>query len=283
MMKVAIFGNDYHHAHHSQVLRLRDLLERHGADYRFEVSFARSVEDDLPTFSPNGALQVDYVLSLGGDGTFLTAVMHAATAGIPIMGINMGHLGYLTAYGIDDVDQAVADLTTGHFRIEDRTMLTVACDACSIDYPYALNDIAILRRDTSSTIEMLTTLRGVPLTTYKGDGLVVCTPTGSTAYNLSAGGPILEPSAASLVLTPVSPHTLNMRPIVVGDDSTITITTRSRSDSYQVSLDGEGISCPSGSTVTIAKAPFKARVIQRIGGSFAEVIRHKLLWGTSGR
>lgn len=281
MIKVVIFGNEFGVSRHDGVRHLCSLLSSRGIAWSIERQFASHLPDGaaLPTFDASQPLDAQFVLSLGGDGTFLTAVMYAAPQGIPIVGINMGHLGYLTAYSIDDVESAVADLVSGHYRIEERTMLTASCDRQPIAHPYALNDIAILRNATSSTIEMHTTVRDVPLTTYKGDGLVVCTPTGSTAYNLSAGGPILEPSAASLVLTPVSPHSLSMRPVVVSDDSVITIVTTSRSESYQVSLDGEGTVCPSGSTVTIERASFKARVVQRLGAHFAHTLRQKLAWG----
>jgi NAD+ kinase len=225
-------------------------------------------------------VDADVALSLGGDGTFLTTVMWVVEQDIPIMGINMGHLGYLAAYSLDEAEQAVDDLLAGNYTIERRSMLRARCEGVEIEHPLALNDIAILRQDTSSMIEMETTLQGKPLTTYKGDGLVVCTPTGSTAYNLSAGGPILEPTTRCLVLSPLSPHSLTMRPLVVPDESVITIVTHTRADTYRLSVDGEGITCPAGTRVTIERAPLTVQVIQRTDNNFARTLRHKLHWGS---
>ena len=232
------------------------------------------------TFDCHEPLSCDVALSLGGDGTFLTTVMWVAPHRIPIMGINTGHLGYLTAYRLDEADQAMAALEQGDYRIEERAMLQVTCEGVTIEHPYALNDIAFLRHDTSAMLELETHLSGNYLTTYKGDGLVVSTPTGSTAYNLSAGGPIMAPSTRCLVLSPLSPHSLSMRPLVVDDEAQIDITTRSRASHYQVSVDGETTVCPVGSHVTIRKAQFTARVVLAHGHDFASTLRQKLFWGT---
>ena len=162
-------------------------------------------------------------------------------------------------------------------------MLQVHCDAVDIPHPWALNEVAILRHDTSSMLDMETQLRSHNLTTYRGDGLIVSTPTGSTAYNMSVGGPILEPTTSCLVLSPISPHSLTMRPLVVRDDSVIMVRTHSRADHYEVSIDGEVTLCPTGSTLTIARAPYCARVVQLQGNNFASTLRQKLLWGTDQR
>lgn len=162
-------------------------------------------------------------------------------------------------------------------------MLEVSCDGARIEHPWALNEIAVLRHDTSSMLDMETRLRSHELTTYRGDGLIVSTPTGSTAYNMSVGGPILEPTTSCLVLAPISPHSLTMRPLVVRDDSEIMIRTHSRATHYEVSIDGEVTLCPTGSTLTIARAPYCARVVQRQGNNFAKTLRQKLLWGTDQR
>jgi NAD+ kinase len=144
-------------------------------------------------------------------------------------------------------------------------------------------EIAILRHDTSSMLDMETRLRSHELTTYRGDGLIVSTPTGSTAYNMSVGGPILEPTTSCLVLSPISPHSLTMRPLVVRDDSVIVVRTHSRASHYEVSIDGEVTLCPTGSTLTFSRAPHCARVIQCVGNNFATTLRQKLLWGTDQR
>ena len=285
-MKLVIFGNNYQDANITAIVRLIAQLRERGVAVSLEREFHDYLQSQttglcaLHTVSAGAAIDADVALSLGGDGTFLTTVMWVVEQGVPIMGINMGHLGYLAAYSLDEAPQAIDDLLAGHYVIEHRAMLMAQCEGVDIEHPLALNDIAILRQDTSSMIEMETTLQGRPLTTYKGDGLVVCTPTGSTAYNLSAGGPILEPNTRCMVLSPISPHSLTMRPLVVPDEAVITIVTHTRADSYRLSLDGEGITCPAGSRVTIRRAPVEVKVIQRTGHNFAQTLRHKLHWGS---
>ncbi len=285
-MKLVIFGNNYQDTNLTAIMQLLDQLRLRGVTITLERDFGQYLQDHtatplgLPTVQCGQQVDADVALSLGGDGTFLTTVMWVVEQGVPIMGINMGHLGYLAAYSIDEAPQAIDDLLAGNYAIERRAMLRAQCDGVDIEHPLALNDVAILRQDTSSMIEMETTLQGRPLTTYKGDGLVVCTPTGSTAYNLSAGGPILEPTTCCMVLSPISPHSLTMRPLVVPDQAVITIVTHTRADSYRLSLDGEGITCPAGSRVTIERAPIDVKVIQRTGHNFAQTLRHKLHWGS---
>lgn len=285
-MKLVIFGNNYQDTNITAILQLVDGLRLRGVqvalerDFHYYLQSQAGITVDTPTMCCSQAVDADVALSLGGDGTFLTTVMWVVEQGIPIMGINMGHLGYLAAYSLDEAQQAIDDLLAGNYTIEHRAMLLAQCQGVDIEHPLALNDIAILRQDTSSMIEMETTLQGRPLTTYKGDGLVVCTPTGSTAYNLSAGGPILEPSTRCMVLSPISPHSLTMRPLVVPDEAVITIVTHTRADSYRLSLDGEGITCPAGSRVTIRRADAQVKVIQRTGHNFAQTLRHKLHWGS---
>ena len=202
---------------------------------------------------------------------------------MPILGVNVGHLGYLTAGSLDEHAHVIDDVLAGNYRIEERTMLQVACGAVEISHPWALNEVAILRHETSSMLDMETRLRSHELTTYRGDGLIISTPTGSTAYNMSVGGPILEPTTSCLVLSPISPHSLTMRPLVVRDDSEIVVRTHTRATHYEVSLDGEVSLCPTGSTLTISRAPYCARVVQTLDNNFASTLRQKLLWGTDRR
>ena len=286
-MKAAIFGNEYQPQHAASISRLLQSLAVHGVELCIEESFLRflrqaGVDGDVPMV-PMAAHElpsdVDWVLSMGGDGTFLTTVMWVGQRELPIVGINTGHLGYLTAFRLDEASTAVECLLSGNYLVMPRTMLEVRCSETDIVHPYALNDVAILRHDTSAMLEMETRLSNVPLTTYKGDGLIVSTPTGSTAYNLSAGGPIIAPQSQCLVLSPVSPHSLTMRPLVVPDVAVVSVTTRSRAGHYQVSVDGEVFVCPTSSVVTISKAPFRAMVVQPNGHNFADTLRQKLHWG----
>lgn len=198
------------------------------------------------------------------------------------MGINAGHLGYLTTAHVHQTHVVVDSLLSGDYRIEKRSMLQVASEGHS-GFPCALNEVALLRQDTSSMIEVDVLIDGIPLTTYKGDGLLVCTPTGSTAYNLSVGGPVLEPLSRCVVLSPISPHALTMRPVVIRDDATLTITTRSRTSLYQVSIDGDSVGLPSGTALTITRAPFEAQVVLLNDYNFASTLRSKLMWGKDNR
>ena len=287
MKQLVIFGNTYQQGNIDKVLSVLEHLRGSG----FSIAVERGYLDFLshgqpwqwPSFDTSRVPEADMALSLGGDGTFLTTVMWVSRMGMPILGINTGHLGYLTAGHLDEESDLIDDVLAGNYRIEERTMLQVKCDAVEIPHPWALNEIAILRHDTSSMLDMETRLRSRELTTYRGDGLIVSTPTGSTAYNMSVGGPILEPTTSCLVLSPISPHSLTMRPLVVRDDSEIVVRTHSRAAQYEVSLDGEVALCPTGSTLTISRAPYCARVVQRESNNFASTLRKKLLWGTDRR
>ena len=287
MKQLLIFGNRYQQDDASTVLSLLSHLRERGMEVAVEQDYLRFLsqgrEVDAATFQVDNVPPADMALSLGGDGTFLTTVMWVARQGMPILGINVGHLGYLTAGRLAEGNDVIDDVLDGNYRIEERTMLEVSCDGARIEHPWALNEIAVLRHDTSSMLDMETRLRSHELTTYRGDGLIVSTPTGSTAYNMSVGGPILEPTTSCLVLAPISPHSLTMRPLVVRDDSEIMIRTHSRATHYEVSIDGEVTLCPTGSTLTIARAPYCARVVQRQGNNFAKTLRQKLLWGTDQR
>lgn len=287
MKQIVIFGNRYQQDDTGAVLALLDHLRSWGIDVAVEREYlqylAIKADAGIPSFEADQVPDADMALSLGGDGTLLTTVMWVARQGMPILGINVGHLGYLTAGRLAEGNEVIDNVLAGNYRIEERTMLQVTSDAVDISHPWALNEIAVLRHDTSSMLDMETRLRSNELTTYRGDGLIISTPTGSTAYNMSVGGPILEPTTSCLVLSPISPHSLTMRPLVVRDDSVITVRTHSRASRYEVSIDGEVTLCPTGSALTIARAPYCARVVQLQGNNFASTLRQKLLWGTDRR
>ena len=289
MKQMVIFGNVYQDVESCRVLELLDTLTQRGLSIAVEQEYLQHLchgdaqERGLMSFDANCVPDADMALSLGGDGTFLTTAMWVSRQGMPILGINLGHLGYLTAGCLDEGVAIIDEVLAGKCRIEERTMLQVTCDTVEIPHPWALNEVAILRHDTSSMLDMLTHLCGSELTTYRGDGLIVSTPTGSTAYNMSVGGPIMEPTTACLVLSPISPHSLTMRPLVVRDDSQISVRTHTRATHYEVSIDGEVTLCPTGSVLTIERAPYCARVVQLQGKDFANTLRQKLLWGTDRR
>ena len=290
-MKIAVFGNKYQQRHLKELPVFFGELRKSGLEILIEGGFhdyltGRGVlEDGYDSVAAgdvaSGQCPVDLVLTLGGDGTLLHVSQQLRGLETPVLGVNTGHLGYLTSASTADAATIASLLLEGRLNVEHRTMLEVERigGPTTIGSPHALNEVAILRHDTSSMIEMKAQVNDVPLTTYKGDGLVVSTPSGSTAYNMSAGGPILEPTTACIVLTPVSPHTLNMRPLVVRDDAVITITVRSRASRFQVSVDGNSVLCPSGTTVRISKSPHVLRLANLGLVSFADKLRTKLLWG----
>ena len=220
------------------------------------------------------------IISCGGDGTLLEAARWSRMSHIPVAGINTGHLGFLTAWHSSDIDKLIKALTGDEFMVENRTMLKVHIPAYPSDtLPYALNDVSLLKANSASMISVKTYLNNDYLTDYEADGLVIATPSGSTAYSLSAGGPILQPSMPGIVLTPVAPHTLTMRPLVVSDDSIIRTITDSRNGSFLLSIDGHTVSLPIGTEVEISKADYTLPLVCRKHGSFANALREKLLWG----
>lgn len=289
-MRIAVYGNSYQEEHLEELSALFELLSTHNAWVEIEASFYRYLCKVLPTPPKiNDVIEGDdfsaaIALSLGGDGTFLRTAQWVGKKEIPILGINTGHLGYLADVRISDVGKCLECVFNGNHRIDSRTMIEVDCAETDVDgWPYALNEVAILKQDTSSMIDMEARIGDALLANYRGDGLIVSTPTGSTGYNLSVGGPILEHSAPVWAISPIAAHSLTMRPLVVSDDSVFTVTTHSRSDAYRLSLDGRSVSLAAGTTVTMRRAPFVTKVIQSQDHHFSDTLRDKLLWGIDKR
>lgn len=223
----------------------------------------------------------DMLLVLGGDGTLLSAARLVGATGIPILGVNLGSLGFLTEITIDELYPALGKVLSGEFETEERVMLcaSIIREGAGIGELTVLNDVVVSRGSTSRIIDLETKINGDYVTTYKADGLIVSTPTGATAYSLSAGGPIIYPSLHAFTLTPICPHTLTQRPIILSDDSIITISTSSRED---ILLTLDGISGPAlhyGDTVEIKKAEGIIHLIKSPYRNYYEVLRTKLKWG----
>lgn len=219
------------------------------------------------------------LVSVGGDGTFLHASTWASGREIPILGINTGHLGYLTGFTLDDSDE-IMDALQGEMDITPRMMLEITCDCLPVgECPYALNEVSISKGDTTSMVNIRAYIGGHYLADYLADGLVVSTPTGSTAYNLSCGGPILQPTVDGIVLSPIAPHSLTMRPLVVSADSELTLDVSARGAECHVGIDGRTFAVPAGSWLTICRAKRRVLVAQPRGVGFADVLRKKLRWG----
>lgn len=288
-MKIALFGHTYQEKYKTLlndfVAYLQStselLMEK---DFYTHINTLGIDTHAATPFEQQSLDGADLAVTIGGDGTMLGRAALLARLGIPVVGINTGHLGYLAACRLNEARSMIEDIKAGRCRHENRTMLQlVSIDGKACENVIALNEIAILRQDTTSMITMPTTINGTMLTTYKGDGLVISTPTGSTAYNMSVGGPIITPLTSCLTLSPISPHSLTMRPIVVSDESEIVVTINTRAQWIQVSVDGMAMTLPSGSTVKIALAPYRLSVIQKENHNFANTLREKLLWGADQR
>ena len=228
--------------------------------------------------------EADIVLSMGGDGTFLKAASYVGNKNIPILGINTGRLGFLADVSPEEMEETFEDIYKGNYKIEDRSILQAFSEGQPLKgYPCGLNEIAILKRYSSSMITIHTSINGAYLTTYQADGLVIATPTGSTAYSLSIGGPVIVPHSQTIAITPVAPHSLNVRPIVINDDWEITLDVESRSHNFLVAIDGRSETCREGTRLTIRKADYKIKVIKRPNHVFFHTLRDKMMWGADGR
>lgn len=288
-MRIAINGSRRQSANLPKLRSLLAEVARVATDgIVIKRKFLHYLADVIPDAIPESAVgaggsdpfHADVAISIGGDGTFLRTVQWVGTRRIPILGINTGHLGYLADLTLDE---ALARPAITDFKIEDRSLLAVSGSTLPADFwPFALNEAAILKQDTASMISISTRINGAPLASCLADGLIISTPTGSTGYNLSIGGPIVEPTSPVMIISPVAPHSLTLRPLVVGDNSLIEATVTSRSDSFLLSLDGRSVTLPGGSSLRFERAPFVAAVVQRARHHFAATLRQKLLWGEGG-
>ena len=253
---------------------------------QFHQFLTNNLKISVPTCEiiKNNQFEADYIVCMGGDGTFLDVASRVADKEIPIVGINTGRLGFLASFSPDHIESTIADLYEGNFNVERHSVLNISCDEMELKgYPFALNEIAILKHDISSMITIHTNINDEYLTTYQADGLIIGTPTGSTAYSLSVGGPIIVPQSDTICLTPVAPHSLNMRPIVLCDNSEISLRVESRSHSFLISLDGRSQSYPDNIHLRIRKAPYCVKVVTRQGQSFFSTLRKKMMWGADNR
>lgn len=283
---VAIYGHTHQEDYLSNISHMLGLLRRRGIAIAIEQVFAGYLRRSGITIPENEIVsdppaEAGAAISIGGDGTFLRTARWVGALQTPVLGINTGHLGFLASYNPSEAATLVDMLYEGDAVVEERLALKVDVgDACTAPgLPYALNEVAILKEDTSSMINVNVSLSGHYLADFLADGLLISTPTGSTGYSLSAGGPILFPDIDVICITPIAAHTLTARPIVAAGSSEIVARTTSRAERYRVSLDGVSFSMPVGSTLTIRRADISPRVIRRLDDSFAATLRHKLLWG----
>lgn len=285
-IRFAIFGNEYSPDGAGTVIGIFNALRHHDAEYYVDRPYYDYLTGILHLdITPTGVFDgydfdADFAVSLGGDGTFLRAASRVGKKNIPVVGVNMGHLGFLADVAPEEAEAAINDIFEGKYRFVERSVIKAYTDKEAIGgNPYALNEVAVLKRDIASMILIRATLNGEYLTTYQADGLIVSTPTGSTAYSLSNGGPIIVPSTDVLCLTPVAPHSLNVRPIVINDSVTVELEVESRSHNFLIAIDGRSEKMQEGTKVTIRKAPFNIRIVKRLSKQYYKNLRDKMGWG----
>lgn len=238
------------------------------------------------TFSNSEELiaKADYVISLGGDGTMLETLEFVRKSGIPVLGVNTGRLGFLATVYKNDFEKAIQLLTKEKFTLDKRELIELdTTTACFNEVNYALNEFTIHKKESGAMINVDTYVDGIFLNSYFADGLIVSTPTGSTAYSLSCGGPIMVPDSDNFIITPIAPHNLNVRPIVISNNKTVSFKVSGRNDSFNVSLDSRTKTIKNESELTIRKADFRFNMVNLEGQHFFETLRNKLLWGIDKR
>lgn len=289
-LRFAIFGNVYQPRKSDSIRQILSFLSRQNAEIMVEREFyeylttTRHIDVHTDHLIEGTGFDADFALSLGGDGTFLKTAHFVGDKHIPVVGVNMGRLGFLADVSPAEIETVLQSLFRGDYEVEDRTVIQVETDGEPLSVcPKALNDIAVLKRDDASMISIRTCVDGEHLVTYQADGLIVSTPTGSTAYSLSNGGPVLVPQTGVLCLTAVAPHSLNIRPVVVSDSAVITLTVESRSHNFLIAVDGRSAKCDEQVRLTIRKAPYKICVVKRSGQKFYSTLREKMMWGADGR
>lgn len=289
-MRVAIYGQPYHGEVHQPVAELLEELHAIGAEIAVEETFAQvlGINPDYPRFNQDHGLDAtfDLFVSFGGDGTILRAITYIGDLGIPIVGVNTGRLGFLSTIRKEQVRTLVREFVAGRYTLVERSLVAAHPEGevpGGKNLNFALNEVTVSRKDTTSMITVETYLNGEYLTSYWADGLIVATPTGSTGYSLSCGGPVIMPTAKSLVITPIAPHNLNARPLVLSDDTEIRLRVSGRESQHLLSLDSRITSVDNGTQISITKAPFHIRMVEYASESFLKTIRNKLLWGEDRR
>ena len=300
-MKIALFGNLYNdkpEIFENQFYDICQKIRNHNIEIYLQAVFYNTLSANLKHkiesfihIYDSTIPKVDLAFSIGGDGTFLRTAAEIALHKIPILGINTGRLGFLADIKFEDLDETLDEIFNHNYRIEMRMLLqTKVFNASVVEGQvskkfdnYSLNEVAILKQDTSSMLTIHAFIDDEYLTSYQADGLVVATPTGSTAYSLSIGGPIMVPTAPNIILTAIAPHSLNSRPLVVDSNSIIRLKVESRSSNYLVSLDGESQTLNANTQLEISKADYFQPVVKRCGHTFFETLRNKLMWGADIR
>jgi NAD+ kinase len=292
-MKVAIFGQYYQNDTRPIIKDIFVFFNKNNVELVVEENFLRIINQEeivvkpYKTFASHEDLDdsFDILISIGGDGTILRAATFVQNSGIPILGVNAGRLGFLAKVQKENIGLFLQVVLEKKYTISERTLLSLEVNPSLSDFEtnFAMNEISINRKDTTSMITIETYLNGEYLNSYWADGLIISTPTGSTGYSLSCGGPILMPEVKALVITPIAPHNLNARPLVIGDDTEIRLKVSGREEQYLVSLDSRITSIYNNAELRIKKTPFKIKMVEIPDETFLKTLREKLLWGQDKR
>ncbi|MCH2491092.1 MAG: NAD kinase [Flavobacteriales bacterium] len=293
-MKIGIYGQFYHKNSEKYIQDILDALQKKNIEIVIEQNFLSIIKEhhdithnfsEVETFNELDN-SYDLFFSIGGDGTLLKAVTFVRDLDIPIVGINTGRLGFLATIQKEKISESINQILNEEYSISERSLLTIATQPDNNEITtlnFALNEVAVNRKNTTSMIKVETKVNDEYLTSYWSDGLIVATPTGSTGYSLSCGGPVIDPSTNSIVITPIAPHNLNARPLVIPDNSKISLKVSGREQSFLVSLDSRIATLENETTLLIEKAPFTIKLVQLAGDSFIKTLRKKLLWGEDKR
>jgi NAD+ kinase len=293
-MKIAIYGQYYLNSTEPIIKDIFVFFKKNNVELIIESAFLEMlyekniIHETYPTFSSHNELDssFDMLLSIGGDGTILRAATLVRNSGVPILGINAGRLGFLATVQKEKIDSFLQFVIDKKYSISKRALLSLACspeNEAIHDINFAMNEITVSRKDTTSMITIETYLNDEFLNSYWADGLIISTPTGSTGYSMSCGGPILTPEVKSLVITPIAPHNLNARPLVIPDNTEIKLRVTGREDQYLVSLDSRVTTVKNESILIIKKNPFEINMIEIPEETFLKTLRNKLLWGEDKR
>jgi len=293
-MKVAIYGQYYQNSTEPIIKDIFVFFNNNKVEMVVEASFLEMlykkdiVRKEYKTFNSHSELDTsfDMLISIGGDGTILRAATLVRESGIPILGVNAGRLGFLASVKKENIAAFLQIVVDKKYTISPRTLLSISCEPENKELEninFAMNEITVSRKDTTSMITIETYLNGEYLNSYWADGLIISTPTGSTGYSMSCGGPILTPAVRSLVVTPIAPHNLNARPLVIPDDTEIRLRVSGREEQYLVSLDSRIASIKNESVLTVIKTPFLINMVEIPEETFLKKLRKKLLWGEDKR
>lgn len=294
LMHVAIFGRTISEGRSSYIRQLYSELATQGAVLLIHEPFLKITRHLMPEIEEHRLKSfrnhkelfalADCVMTIGGDGTLLEAITYIRDSNIPVLGINTGRLGFLTGFSKEEISLAVSMVLNRSYSLDRRSLLQVRAEESQFgDTPFALNEITLHKRETSSMITLHVKMNGKHLNTYWADGLILATPTGSTGYSLSCGGPIMMPDSENFVITPIAPHNLNVRPLVIPDSSELEIVTEVRGKQIMVALDSRSESFPAQAHLSIRKAGFSVSLARKPEQEFLQTLRDKLMWGIDKR